>query len=341
MRILYGITGEGLGHALRARVVVPHLERQGHRVLVAASGRAFEMFQGHDAIEIEGLHMRYRDGAVQRIETLVANAMRARRVVDKNFGSALHAAIEFDPDVVISDFDSFGYGVGRALDRPVISFDHQHVLGRFRHPPEVLARVSYDYPVARSLVRRKMPACASYLVTSFYFPEAVNDTELLGPVLRPEIEHASAREGEHVLVYQTAAGDPQLLRALEAVPDALFRIYGLGARPARRHLSFMPFDEARFVDDLASARAVITNGGFMTLSEAVVLGKPILSRPIHHQGEQELNAAWLAHLGLGIARRRVQPEDVRALLRFTPRGRVQPGTQAALGSIDRAIARAS
>jgi UDP:flavonoid glycosyltransferase YjiC (YdhE family) len=36
MRILYGVTGEGLGHAMRSRVVQDLLRAQGHELLVAA-----------------------------------------------------------------------------------------------------------------------------------------------------------------------------------------------------------------------------------------------------------------------------------------------------------------
>jgi hypothetical protein len=59
------------------------------------------------------------------------------------------------------------------------------------------------------------------------------------------------------------------------------------------------FSESGFVDDLRTARAVITGGGFTLLSEAVSLRIPTFSVPIEQQYEQELNARYLAHLGYG------------------------------------------
>jgi len=76
----------------------------------------------------------------------------------------------------------------------------------------------------------------------------------------------------------------------------------------------------------------------MTLAEATVLGKPVLSCPIRHQGEQELNAAWLAHLGLGLRTRRIEASDVRRVLDFVPRRSVRAATGEALASIDRTLA---
>lgn len=343
MRILYGITGEGLGHTMRARVVLPHLVARGHHVLVAASARPRDLFTrlGFDVVPIEGLSIRYRDGAAQRIETLVANARSALPALRGNVTRALTDVLDFAPDVVISDFDSFSYAIGRAIGCRVVAFDHQHVVTRFRHPRAVTRRVSYDFALARSLVGRKLPRCDRYLVTSFYFPETRPrhraTTTLVGPVVRPAIEAARPTLGEHVLVYQTASGDPRLEAALRDAPEIRFRVYGLGARAATRNVEYRAFDEDRFIEDLASARAVVTNGGFMTLAEAVVLGKPILSCPIRHQGEQELNAAWLEHLGLGIACRRVSRDELHRLVRFTPRARVRAATTDALAAIDAAL----
>ena len=62
----------------------------------------------------------------------------------------------------------------------------------------------------------------------------------------------------------------------------------------RGNVELRDFDETRFAADLRSARAVIANGGFTTLAEAIRLGKPVLSIPVRHQGEQELNAAYAA-----------------------------------------------
>jgi len=41
MRILYGVVGEGMGHAMRSRVVLDELVKR-HHVQVVLSGRAYE-----------------------------------------------------------------------------------------------------------------------------------------------------------------------------------------------------------------------------------------------------------------------------------------------------------
>ena len=72
MRILYGVVGEGMGHATRSMVILKHLVAH-HDVQIVVSGRAhaflrksFPLLEVH---EIAGLNMIYEDNAVQRRRT--------------------------------------------------------------------------------------------------------------------------------------------------------------------------------------------------------------------------------------------------------------------------------
>jgi uncharacterized protein (TIGR00661 family) len=65
------------------------------------------------------------------------------------------------------------------------------------------------------------------------------------------------------------------------------------------NLTYRPFGEQSFIDDLASARAVIAGGGFTLMGEAVYLHKPMLAVPLEGQFEQVINARYLEKLGYG------------------------------------------
>jgi uncharacterized protein (TIGR00661 family) len=133
------------------------------------------------------------------------------------------------------------------------------------------------------------------------------------------------------------------------VPGTKFVLYGLGRAQTIGNVELRAFDETRFVRDLASARAVIANGGFTTLSEAVVLGKPVLSVPVRRQPEQELNAAWLDVLGLGMRAERIDSHVVRTFLervdgdsfRCMQDPRIRTGTSDAAAALDRALQEAA
>jgi uncharacterized protein (TIGR00661 family) len=351
MRILYGVTGCGLGHTMRARALAQHLRSRGHVVRIAASGRAVGILRQHglDVLAIDGMTMRFEEGAVRRGRTAIDLLKSAPRAIKRNAEVALSYVRAFDPEMVLTDFDSFAHLTGQLLRVPVISVDHQHVLDRFCHPPCVAEQVT-SFRMARAVVTAKTPRCEHYVVTSFFFPQPRwGSTTLVGPIVRPEVAAATPTRGEHVLVYQTAAGDPRLLPALAEVPGVRFILYGLGREQTLGNVELRTFDESRFVAELAAARAVIANGGFTTLSEAVTLGKPVLSVPVRRQTEQELNAAYVEQLGLGVRASHIDSRVVSSFLARVDVGefdqdrdpRIGRGTEDANAAVEQAIAEAA
>ncbi len=348
MRILYGLCGDGLGHTMRARVVANHLQRAGHEVHLATSGRAARVLRSHGfhVIDIRNLSATYEKGRISRAKTLSRFVFEAPERIGFNARAAFREAMCFAPDLVMTDFSSFACAAGHALGIPIVSLDHQHVLDRFEHPLRLLAPFMAEYQLARAVVSAKTPKCDHYVVSSFFFPEerAQNrtPTTLVGPMVRTEVAALTPTHGDHVLVYQTSSGDPNLLAALKANRETEFRVYGMGRDEKRENVQLCAFDEAKFLADLASARAVIANGGFSAISEALVLGKPILSVPIVHQPEQELNARYLEALQLGVHAKRASASSIRTFLKRphsfrSPDPRVRSGTQDGLDALDRIL----
>ena len=349
MRILYGVTGCGLGHTMRARALAQNLEARGHVVKLVASGRAVDILARHglDVLRIAGMSMRFSEGESRLGRSIFELVRGAPGAIVRNAEITWDHVLDFDPEVLVTDFDTFTSAVGGLLGRPVISVDHQHVVDRFRHPDTVTDAVS-SYRTVRALITAKTPRCSHYVVTSFFFPEARwGETTLVGPIVRPEIANARPTQGEHVLVYQTTSGDPRVLPALLALPKTKFVLYGHGREQTRGNVELRAFEETRFVADLASSRAVIANGGFTTLSEAVFLGKPVLSIPVRRQPEQELNAAWLERLGLGMRATAIDPGVVQTFLDRSSGfvravdPRIRNGTTDAADALDRALLEAA
>jgi uncharacterized protein (TIGR00661 family) len=164
-----------------------------------------------------------------------------------------------------------------------------------------------------------LPDCRRYFATTFFYPPVKKDrTTLVPPILRPEVLAATPSYGEHVLVYQSGEGAESVEAALKAFPQQLFLVYGMrrgiAAEEVDDNLRHQPFSETRFVDHLASAKAVIAGGGFSLMGEAVYLHKPMLSVPLDGQFEQTLNAVYLDKLGYGLYRKEITPSDVEELL---------------------------
>jgi uncharacterized protein (TIGR00661 family) len=115
---------------------------------------------------------------------------------------------------------------------------------------------------------------------------------------------AKPERGEHLLVYQTNATNKELIDQLKRCGREC-RIYGVRrdlTEPLREgNLTFKPFSEAGFIDDLRTAAGVIASAGFTLMGEAVYLRRPMLAEPVGGQFEQVLNARYLEQLGYGLS----------------------------------------
>ena len=319
MRIVYGVVGEGMGHATRSRVVLEHLLARGHEICVVVSGRAYaflaERFAGRLRVEqIHGLHLDYAHNTLDLGRSIVTNLGEAPRGLAHNI--KVWRRLDFGAELVISDFESWAFFFGLNHDLPVISIDNMQIINRCVHPPEITRDPSFQ--LARAAVKAKLPGAEHYLITTFFRPPVRKDrTTLVPPILRPEILAARREPGEHVLVYQTAGANANLVPMLQTLPYA-FRVYGMGREGVEGNVTLRPFSEAGFVEDLRTARAVLAGGGFSLMSEAVHLRVPMYSVPIDGQYEQELNARWLAKLGYGAWAHRFDRDAVADFLARVP-----------------------
>ncbi len=325
MKVLYGVVGEGMGHAMRSRVILEHLLAAGHEVEIMASGRAVDFLgkRFENVNRIHGLHMIYEENRVRRGKTFWSNVLAGNEGVPRNIAAYFQLLEDFHPEVVISDFESWTYLFGKAHGLPVISVDNMQVINRCSHPPEVLDGHEGDFQLAKAFVKGKLPFCQRYLITTFFHPEVRKDrTKLFPPILRPEILAARSTHGEHLLVYQTAEGNDALAGVL-AGSGVECRVYGMRRDlledQVEGNVRYRPFSEAGFIADLASARAVVAGGGFTLMGEALYLHKPMLAIPVGRQFEQVLNGRWLERLGFGrMCERLDEPAQLRAFLGAVP-----------------------
>ena len=318
MNILYGVPGEGLGHATRSKVVIGHLLARGHQVCVVSSSRAYTMlaaaFPGR-VHEIRGFHLAYKGLAVSKARTAALTLRTAPDDLRINFAKYRELLCDFEPELIISDFESFSYLFAKMRRLPIISIDNMQIISRTKLNVAVPKSERGNYNLAKSIVRAKLPRSRHYFVTTFFdLPLAKADTTLVPPIIRPEILAAKPTAGGHVLVYQSATTQQNLVPLLQQLPDQQFRVYGFNKEEDHGNVQLRAFSEAGFIADLASCRAVVTNGGFSLISEAVFLHKPVCAIPIPAQFEQWLNAAEIEQMGYGRHFAAITADNLRAFL---------------------------
>jgi uncharacterized protein (TIGR00661 family) len=310
MRVLYGVNGEGMGHATRSQVVIDAL-LEAHDVRVVASGAAFRYLRDRlpRVDEIFGPSFAMKEGEIQRWATVRENLVKGPRELPNTVKHWMKLVQEWRPEVVITDFEPLAGRYARATRTPLVCVDNINMVDRCRHDGEIIGGEREDFLLARAVTRAMVPTAGDYIITTFFRPPlARGRTTLVPPIVRPEIVAAEPLRGDHLLVY--SSGEEELLDALRS-SGVRCRVYGMRDGPEETvvegNLEFRPRSNEGFLEDLRSARGVVAGGGFSLLSEAVYLGKPVLSVPLQGQFEQLMNARYLKREGYGMCATEVTP----------------------------------
>jgi len=205
---------------------------------------------------------------------------------------------DFDPHLIISDYEFVTLKVARLMGRPCVSIDNQHLLTHCRYDPPPGQRLSRYLTCA--LIRYLFSNASRYLVTSFHSLPPINRalTEVFPPLIKQKLQEYQPTTGDHALVYLRGDNLARLIKQLKQ-SKRTFLIYGLGEKPPNGNLFFKKTSEDGFLHDLATCHYVITNGGHSLISEALYLGKPVLCHPIKLFYEQFFNAYFLKINGFG------------------------------------------
>jgi uncharacterized protein (TIGR00661 family) len=318
-----------MGHATRSEVVINSL-LDGHDVRVMASGAAFEYLSGRlgHVSEIFGPSFAMEDGEIRRWASVTRTVKIAREKVPSSVRNWTEAIAEWRPDVVVTDFEPLSGIYARTHATPLVCVDNIHMIDRCRHDDEILDGAHEDFQLARAVTEAMVPHAGDYVITTFFEPPLLRGrTTLVPPIVRPEIVAAKPVRGDHVVVY--SGGSAALADALR---DCGVRCHVYGMRDSEDVgstdgcIEYRPRSVDGFLEDLVTSRGVITGGGFSLLSEAVYLGKPVLSVPLKGQFEQLMNARYLEREGFGICAADIDRQTVSVFLDRLDEFHTQLGT---------------
>jgi uncharacterized protein (TIGR00661 family) len=317
MKILYGVPGEGMGHATRSRVVIEHLLKN-HELKIVSSDRAFQFLHklfGDRVIEINGFHLAYKNSRVSKTKTVTSILKNGPKNLVQNYKKYEQIKDSFMPDLIISDFESFTFLFAKINRIPFISIDNMQIIDRCKLEIPIPPDEKLNFNIAKNIIRVKVPGAKDYLITTFFYPPVMKSpSTLVPPIIRQEIQEAKPVKGEHILVYQTSTSQLSLIKTLQEVKTEKFYVYGFNKSEDHGNVILKPFSEAGFIHDLASSKAVLANGGFSLISECVFLHKPVCSVPVKNQFEQFLNASYIEKEGYGRHFNDFTPDLIKSFL---------------------------
>lgn len=296
-RIIYGVQGNGRGHAIRALTIARRFPRHEFLFLTHTDGIPV-LNREYRTVRCPNPETPVRGHRVAGLEMAKSNLrFWARR--NRILKSVVGRFEDFKPDVAITDYEYFVPVAARKLGVPCLSIDHQHIVTGWSH--DVPMSQVPSYVGAFIAARAFFSAASEYLVVSFFRPPRPRTdmpAKHVPPLLRDRVLAERKTDGEHVLAYQSTSTFGRFLPFLRSTGRPVV-VYGLNAAGRDGNLVFREFSEENFLTDLASCAYVVCGGGHTLISEALHFGKPVISFPIDNIFEQFLNAHYLEKLGYG------------------------------------------
>ena len=298
--VFYCVCGEGMGHSIRTGVIVERLLEK-YDVYIFTHGNAYNYLNSKfdNVHEIGGFNTVYINNKVDNFKTLVSALKRNPHNLKSNYEELYKKAKELSPDVIVTDFEIYSTYVSKLLNIPLISLDNMHIITQ--------ANISYpqnqrlEMLKAKAVIKTYVVKPKIHIITSFFYPKVRGNHHavIYPPIIRDAILKLKPTVEDHIIVYQTSKESGKLVKRLKALKDENFIVYGFNKEEVDGNLTYKMFNEDVFYDDLASAKAVVCNGGFTFITEAITLKKPIYSVPAKGNFEQILNGYYVQRLGYG------------------------------------------
>ena len=313
MNIVYGVSGEGLGHVFEAIEIITRLRQEGHNVKVLTYGeRACRCLSAFNPTAIEGIHLYFNPKGMSLTATVFKN-LRIFPYYLRNWGRLKRELGDFKPDVFVTAYEPFSMVASHIIGKPLISMDNQNELLYIRAPA---GTNMFAFWLAQLATRVCTYGATHYIVKSFNRRKSEGDrVRFVSPIIQNEIRRETPVVGSHVLVYLTKP-NPELINVLKSM-DETFVVYCNNRVGEDGNLTYRA-QGPTYVRDLASCKAIIGTTGFSLIADSIFLKKPYYGVPLRKQFEQTHNAHFLAESGLGEYSESISRQEIERFLSKLP-----------------------
>jgi uncharacterized protein (TIGR00661 family) len=286
MKIFYAIQATGNGHISRAMQLYPYLQKYGTIDFLLSGNNASLEIKLPIKYRSKGCSLHYSKCGGLNYWDIVKN-VRPRQMYKDADNLPLKQY-----DVIINDFDSITSLACKMQNVHSVQFGHQ------------ASFISEHTP------RPEKKSIMGEMILKHYAPSAKNiglhfekyDSFILPPIIKDEIITSEPINLNHITVYLPSFDKDCLQKAFSSIPGIQFHWFlnTVEQKHTIGNITYFPVNQKKFNKSLISCEGIITGGGFETPSEALYLGKKVLSIPIRNHYEQECNAAALKKLGVPV-----------------------------------------
>ena len=285
-KIFYAVQATGNGHVSRAQQLYPYLKQFGEVDFFISGNNANLDFKLPIKYRSKGCSLHYSKCGGLNYVDVVKNIKPYMMYRD-----AKSLPLE-KYDVIINDFD-FVTSLACKLKRlPSVQLGHQASFQSDATPR----------PDTKSVMGETILKHYAHATNHIGFHFQKYDSFILPPVIKEEFINAQPTDLKHVSVYLPSFQKHCLLKAFNQLAHIQFHWFLNEVESIRteRNITYYPINQALFNRSLLSCHGLITGGGFETPSEALYLGKKLISIPIKNHYEQQCNAEAIKQMGVKV-----------------------------------------
>ncbi len=287
MKIFYAVQATGNGHISRATQLFPYLQKYGDVDFFLSGSNASLEVSIPVQYRSKGCSLFYsKCGGLDYWK--IAKNIKPYQIYKDASNLPLKKY-----DVIINDFDSVTALACKLQKVHSVQFGHQaSFLSEHTPRPKNKSRMG------EFIFKNFAPAPQNL---GLHFENY--DSFIHPPIIKDDIFQAIPKNLGHISVYLPSFDIDCLEKAFLAIPDVKFHWFLQTIKEIHTigNITYFPVSQKEFNKSLIDCEGIITGGGFETPSEALYLGKKILSIPIKEHYEQECNAAALKKMGVPVA----------------------------------------
>jgi uncharacterized protein (TIGR00661 family) len=283
MKVLYGIQCTGNGHVSRSKDLVQELKKYVQVDVLTSGGQNDIDLDVPIKYKFKGMSYHFgKNGNIGYFKTLATNNFfRLSREIRK--------LPVLDYDMIVSDFEPITAWAAKQKGVYSVSLSNQTSL-RFDGAP----KPGRSFWASKWITESFCPAERHY---GFFYNKF--NREVFYPPIRSEVASLKPKSGGGILVYLPFYSERVLEKVCANFPDQPFHIFTRNIKTPLVHgnIHFYPIGDIRFLHLLEKCDGVMCSSGFSLTSEAIFLGKKLLTIPMKNQYEQQCNAAFLKKQG--------------------------------------------
>ena len=282
MKILFGVQGTGNGHVSRCRTLAKALKKEGANVDYIFSGRDPKNYFGMEAFgdykTFRGVTFAIVNGKINFRKTV--QRIRAFRLIKDVRELDLS-----EYDCIISDFEPVSAWAAHYQHRECLGISNQMIC-QYLKPKE------YGL-IANVIMKYYAPVTKPVGLHWFHFGH-----KLVPPMI--DSFQLSPKEDGSIVVYLPFEGIDEVITLLKSFQDHQFICFHPEIKQIsqQKNILLHPLSRDNFTQALINCSGIMSNTGFALISEALVLGKKILTKPVAGQFEQIYNAQCLQSLDM-------------------------------------------